>query len=118
CTPEPRRSTDKGITSTFMDPRALREITRRHFFKKSGLGIGGVAWSALLNEQLFAQQPDNPFTPRAPHFAPKAKQIIYLFMAGAPTQIDLFDHKPALQKFDGQEIPAQFTPQGEVLAFL
>jgi len=96
----------------------LLEITRRHFFKQSGFGIGGVALSALLNERLFAQQPDNPFTPKAPHFAPKAKQIIYLFMAGAPTQIDLFDHKPALQKFDGQEIPAEFIPQGERFAFI
>src|SRR5262245_10343486 len=101
-----------------MDPRVLREITRRHFFRQSGFGIGGVALSALLNDRLFAQQPDNPFTPKAPHFAPKAKQIIYLFMAGAPTQLDLFDNKPALQKFDGQEIPAEFIPQGERFAFI
>ena len=101
-----------------MDPRILREITRRHFFKQSGFGIGGVALSALLNDRLLAQQPDAPFTPRAPHFAPKAKQIIYLFMAGAPTQLDLFDNKPALQKFDGQEIPPEFVPKGERFAFI
>ncbi len=101
-----------------MDPRILREITRRHFFKQSGFGIGGAALSALLNDRLFAQQPDAPFTPRAPHFAPKAKQIIYLFMAGAPTQLDLFDNKPALQKFDGQEIPPEFVPKGERFAFI
>lgn len=100
-----------------MHPKVLRDITRRHFFRQSGFGIGGVALSALLNERLFAQQPATPFTPRAPHFAPKAKQIIYLFMAGAPTQLDLFDNKPALQKFDGQEIPAEFV-KGERFAFI
>ena len=84
-----------------MDSKTLRAITRRHFFRQSGFGIGGVALSALLDERLFAQQGDGPFAPRAPHFAPKAKQIIYLFMAGAPTQLDLFDNKPALQKYDG-----------------
>ena len=93
-----------------MDPKTLRAITRRHFFKQSGFGIGGVALSALLDERLFAQQGDGPFVPRVPHFAPKAKTIIYLFMAGAPTQLDLFDNKPALQKYDGQEIPAEFDP--------
>ena len=101
-----------------MDQKFLRAITRRHFFKQSGFGIGGVALSALLDERLFAQQVQGPFAPRAPHFAPKAKNIIYLFMAGAPTQLDLFDNKPALQKFDGQEIPAEFIPQGERFAFI
>jgi len=101
-----------------MNPNLLRAITRRHFFKQSGFGIGGVALSALLDERLFAQQADNPLAARAPHFAPKAKNIIYLFMAGAPTQLDLFDHKPALQKHDGEEIPAEFIPKGERFAFI
>ncbi|MBI1874209.1 MAG: DUF1501 domain-containing protein [Acidobacteria bacterium] len=97
----------------------LRAITRRHFFKQSGFGIGGLALSALLNEEerLFAEG-QGPLTSRAPHFAPKAKSIVYLFMAGAPTQLDLFDHKPALQKHDGQEIPAEFIPKGERFAFI
>src|SRR4026208_700051 len=101
-----------------MDPKLLRAITRRHFFKQSGFGIGGVALSALLDERLFAEQAAGPVVQRAPHFAPKAKNIIYLFMAGAPTQLDLFDNKPALQKFDGQEIPAEFIPKGERFAFI
>src|SRR5215208_3396737 len=101
-----------------MDPNILRAITRRHFFKQSGFGIGGVALSALLDDRLFAQQAEGPFVQRAPHFAPKAKHIIYLFMAGAPTQLDLFDNKPALQKYDGQEIPAEFVPKGERFAFI
>src|SRR5688500_2689234 len=107
--------------------RTLRDITRRHFFKQSGFGIGGVALSALLDDRLFAaasaeasaaRQQANPLDVRAPHFAPKAKNIIYLFMAGAPTQLDLFDNKPALQKYDGQEIPAEFIPKGERFAFI
>ena len=96
----------------------LRAITRRHFFKQSGFGIGGLALSALLDERLLAQAPTVRSAPRAPHFAPKAKRIIYLFMAGAPTQLDLFDHKPALQEHDGQEIPAEFIPKGERFAFI
>jgi hypothetical protein len=101
-----------------MDPNSLRAITRRHFFRQSGFGIGGVALSALLDEKLFAQTKDSALVARAPHFAPKAKNVIYLFMAGAPTQIDLFDCKPALQKHDGEEIPAEFIPKGERFAFI
>jgi len=100
-----------------MDPNLLRAITRRHFFKQSGFGIGGLALSSLLDDRLLAQKIDGPAGP-APHFAPKAKNIIYLFMAGAPTQLDLFDNKPALQKHDGQEIPAEFIPKGERFAFI
>ena len=99
----------------------LRDITRRHFFKQSGFGIGGVALSALLDDRLFAQQQQarrHRSASGPPHFAPKAKNIIYLFMAGAPTQLDLFDNKPALQKYDGQEIPAEFIPKGERFAFI
>src|SRR5213592_2451345 len=96
----------------------IRDITRRHFFKQSGFGIGGLALSALLDETLFARQGPGPVASRAPHFAPKAKRIIYLFMAGAPTQLDLFDNKPALQQHDGQEIPAEFVPKGERFAFI
>src|SRR5919201_1021362 len=101
-----------------MHPTVLREITRRHFFKQSGFGIGGLALSALLDEKLFAQQPPSQLASRAPHFAPKAKQIIYLFMAGAPSQIDLFDPKPTLQQHNGEEIPAEFIPKGERFAFI
>src|SRR5438105_279319 len=100
-----------------MHPAILRAITRRHFFKQSGFGIGGLALSALLDDKLFAQAAD-PMAPRPPHFAPKARNIIYLFMAGAPTQLDLFDNKPTLQKHDGEEIPAEFIPKGERFAFI
>src|SRR5438094_2311318 len=101
-----------------MHPHALRDITRRHFFKHSGFGIGALALSALIDDTLFAEQAPSPLAPRPPHFAPKAKNIIYLFMAGAPTQVDLFDYKPALQKHNGEEIPAEFVPKGERFAFI
>src|ERR671931_357262 len=101
-----------------MDPSVLRDITRRHFFKQSGFGIGGPALSALLRAKLFAAQDAGPLASRAPHFPAKARHIIYLFMAGAPTQIDLFDHKPALQAHNGEEIPSEFIPKGERFAFI
>lgn len=92
---------------------ALRTITRRHFFKESGVGLGTLALSALLNEKLFAAS-----RTRSRDEKPKAKNIIYLFMAGAPSQLDLFDAKPKLQQHDGQEIPEEFIPKGERFAFI
>ncbi len=100
----------------------LRDITRRHFFREAGFGLGGVALASLLDERLFAaaRQEDAAALARriGPHFAPKAKQVIYLFMAGAPSQLDLFDNKPLLQKHDGEEIPDGFIPEGERFAFV
>ena len=101
-----------------MDPNILRAITRRHFFRQSGFGIGGLALSSLVDDALFAAQTPGPLAARPPHFAAKAKSIIYLFMAGAPTQLDLFDDKPALRKHDGAEIPAEYVPKGERFAFI
>ena len=76
-----------------MDQRSLQLITRRHFFGRGALGIGSLALASLSNEQLFGQTAG---TSKPPHFAPKAKRVIYLFMAGAPSQLDLFDYKPML----------------------
>ncbi len=73
-------------------------LHRRQFLKQAGLGLGGLALTSLMNEASAA--------PSAPHFAPKAKRIIYLFMHGGPSQLDLFDHKPGLKKLHGQELPA------------
>ncbi len=94
---------------------SLREITRRHFFKQAGFGIGALALSSLLNEDLFAAQTAS-FLP-GPHFQPKATRIIYLFMAGAPSQLDLFDYKPKLKQYNGQAIPEDFI-KGERFAFI
>ena len=66
-------------------------ITRRHFFGKSSVGIGTAALASLLNENATAAD-----LPGISHFAPKAKRVIYLFQNGAPTHVDLFDHKPEI----------------------
>ena len=87
------------------------ELTRRHFFGRLATGIGATALSSLLNPRLFAD-PAVGAAGRAgglaglPHFAPKAKRIIYLFMAGGPSQMELFDHKPRLADFHKEELPA------------
>jgi hypothetical protein len=106
----------------------LRAVTRRHFFRQAGFGIGGAALSLLLNRGLFAadlaaaKEPSpadavNPLAPRHPHYPPKAKSIIYLFMAGAPSQLDLLDFKPKLQEWDGQNCPEEIL-KGERFAFI
>jgi hypothetical protein len=100
-----------------MHPKELQLQTRRHFFQQAGFGIGSLALGSLLNESLFAQAASNPITPKMPHFAPKAKQIIFLFMAGAPSQLDLFDYKPALNRYNGQPVP-QDVIKGERFAFI
>ncbi|WP_152053466.1 DUF1501 domain-containing protein [Tautonia marina] len=92
----------------------LRALTRRHFFRDCGVGLGKIALASMLagggravGSDVPAFDVTNPLTPRAPHFAPKAKRVIYLFMAGAPSQLDLFDPKPTLAKYDGQPVPAE-----------
>src|SRR5438477_10875694 len=100
----------------------LREITRRHFFEQCGIGVGKIALASLLvnGGRAFAGGPSstqattaplmpNPLMPKPPHFAAKAKRVIYLFMVGAPSQLDLFDNKPALVKYDGQPIPSEYV---------
>ena len=106
------------------DQEMLRAITRRHFFKQTGFGIGAMALTALLDEKLFAQSAANsangtPGHPenRLPHFAPQAKNVIYLFMAGAPSQLDLLDYKPKLKELDGQPVPQEVI-KGERFAFI
>lgn len=95
----------------------LKEITRRHFFGAGTFGIGTLALSALANRNLFASAPRNPMAPRAPHYPAKAKNIIFLFMAGAPSQLDLFDYKPHLNKYDGEPCPEELI-KGERFAFI
>ncbi|MFN7140292.1 MAG: DUF1501 domain-containing protein [Limisphaerales bacterium] len=98
----------------------LLNLTRRHFLKRTGLALGATALGALLNENLFSANtvPSGSSNPiRLPHFAPRAKSVIYLHMVGAPSQLDLFDHKPTLQKFDNQPCPQEFL-EGKRFAFL
>jgi hypothetical protein len=91
----------------------LLQRTRRHFFQSCGFGLGSMALASLTSERLFAQAA----AAKAPHFAPKAKNIIFLFMAGGPSQLDLFDGKPTLNKFDGQPCPEDLI-RGERFAFI
>ncbi|MDG3004946.1 DUF1501 domain-containing protein [Paludisphaera mucosa] len=91
--------------------------TRRHFFRDCGVGVGKIALASMLMEaqgRSLAGEADvarpataDPLAPRAPHFAPKAKRVIFLFMAGAPSQLDLFDAKPELTRHDGKPIPPE-----------
>jgi hypothetical protein len=87
-------------------------MNRRDFLGRFGLGLGGVAMMGLLNRGAAGSAPSatssNPFTGvmAAPHIAPKAKRVIYLFMSGGPAQMDLFDHKPLLNEMNGQDLPA------------
>jgi hypothetical protein len=86
----------------------LKAITRRHFFGRTAAGIGGLALASLLNEKRLSaatQQPFNPLALKPPHFPAKAKRVVYLHMAGSPSQLDLFDYKPKLNELNGQACP-------------
>src|SRR5690349_4744150 len=96
----------------------LATRTRRHFLRDSSYGIGAIALSGLMGRPASAStEQDNPLLARQPHFAPRAKNVIYLHMAGSPPQHDLFDYKPELVQRNGQECPADFT-KGERFAFI
>jgi hypothetical protein len=79
---------------------------RRRFLKGLGFGIGGMALGSLLIPDLFSKDQEESLTLGLPHFAPKAKRIIYLFQNGAPSQLDLFDYKPLLNKMQGEDLPS------------
>jgi hypothetical protein len=92
----------------------LRTTTRRHFFERCGVGLGAIALGSLLGEP---QADANPLAPRVPHFPPKAKSVIFLFMAGGPSQLDLFVDKPLLREHHGQLPPKEYM-EGKRFAFL
>ena len=97
-------------------------VTRRWFFRQCGVGLGGIALGSLLGaNKAFgasaAAPAPNPLAPRKPHFTPKAKRVIYLFMGGAPSQLDLFDYKPTLAKYNGKPVPAEVV-KGQKYAFI
>jgi hypothetical protein len=95
---------------------SMKFLTRRALLRQCGAGIGSIALASLLERDLQAQ-PGNPLSTRTPHFAPRAKSVIHLHMIGAPSHLDLFDYKPALQRHDGQPVPAQLI-EGQRFAFL
>src|SRR5688572_10576442 len=80
-------------------------INRRHFLSRLSLGVGSVALGSLLIPDLFRSKEEELLPAGISHFAPKAKRVIYLFQSGAPSQLDLFDYKPLLNKMQGQDLP-------------
>lgn len=97
----------------------LRSATRRHFFSRCSMGLGSIALGSLLSENKLsgAPSPSDPLAPQRPHYAPRAKNIIYLFMAGGPSQLDMFDYKPRLVELNGQPIPQSYV-EGKRFAFM
>jgi hypothetical protein len=93
------------------EPRTnqLQHTTRRHFFKECGVGLGKIALASLLCSRTAtaAAAPPNPLAAKPAHFGTKVKHVIYLFMEGAPSQLDMFDYKPVLAKYDGKPIPPE-----------
>ena len=97
-----------------MDPRIAyaQLMTRRHFFGRVSTGIGVAALAQLLGpETLFADASETGGLPGLPHFPAKAKRIIYLFQSGGPSQLEMFDYKPQLEKWSGDDLPG-LDPQG------
>jgi Protein of unknown function (DUF1501) len=96
-------------------------VTRRWFFRQCGVGLAGMALASLLDTEKALGAPApvavNPLAPRAPQFGPKAKRVIYLFMGGAPSQLDLFDYKPTLAKYNGKPVPKEVV-MGQKYAFI
>src|SRR3954462_2910485 len=90
-----------------MSPAQARALylTRRQFFSKSAIGLGGVALASLLNRDLLAAGTRIGGLEGIPHFAPKAKRVIYLLQNGGAPHLETFDWKPGLEKYGGQEMP-------------
>ncbi len=100
-----------------MDLDQFRRIqSRRRFFRDCAGGIGTIALSQLLTGEGRAAAPADPLAPKPPHFPAKAKNVIFLFMEGGPSQLDLFDPKPELEKWHGKPLPPEMT-KGLRLAF-
>ncbi|MFM7215612.1 MAG: DUF1501 domain-containing protein, partial [Verrucomicrobiota bacterium] len=102
------------------DP-TLAGLTRRHFFSRCGVGLGSIALASLIDRNAVRAEGSTgltqPLAPRATQFRPRAKKVIYLFMAGGPSQLELFDHKPRLNALNGQAIPDSYL-QGRRFAFM
>ncbi len=99
-----------------MDPVQARVLqARRSFLATSASGLGGLALASLLHDEGLLSAAEapviNPLAPKPPHFAPKAKNCIFFFMEGAPSQIDLFDPKPKLIELNGQKLPESMTKE-------
>ena len=95
-----------------LNQEQLAMLARREFFTSAASGIGGVALASMLQReglQAVEADPVNPLAPKAGHFAAKAKNCIFIFLAGAPSQLDMFDPKPKLVELHGQPLPKEMT---------
>src|SRR4051812_24341283 len=91
------------------NPHIGKAVTRRDVLVRAAHGFGSIALASLLDPPARAAvQRVNPLAPKPPNFAPKAKSVIFLFMVGGPSQIDTFDPKPALDRFNGQKLPESY----------
>lgn len=106
-------------TENSMQLEMAQATARRWFLKECGVGLGAMALHSLLGNSAVQAAPSlvNPLAPKSPHFAPKAKRVIFLFMAGAPSHLELFDNKPQLAKFNGTLPPAELL-KGYRAAFI
>ncbi|HVC94871.1 MAG TPA: DUF1501 domain-containing protein [Pirellulales bacterium] len=104
--------------SAIRNPRSLLHQTRRHFLKDCQTGLGALALGSLLARDLPAATTAavNPLAPKPPHFAAKAKRVIYLHLTGSPPHLDLYDYKPELVKLNGEPCPETFL-KGKRFAF-
>jgi Protein of unknown function (DUF1501) len=102
-----------------MSYNPLLNSTRRHLFQQCGIGVGSIALTKLFSQDLVAKdtQLKPPLAPKKPHFKPKAKNIIFLFMAGGPSQLETFEYKPKLTELNGEPIPDSYT-EGKRFAFM
>src|SRR4051794_38577319 len=106
----------------FAGPVPWGAVPRRYFLHECGVGLGKIALASLLANaarpsRAAAIEAANPLMPRPPHFAGKAKAVIHLFMAGAPSQLDLFDHKSELARLEGKPLPPEVIG-GQRYAFI
>src|SRR5262249_13133411 len=103
-------SWNKGLILMDLRLQLARAQTRRQFLKNCQTGLGAIALATLLERDGHAAEPATsatPMAPRLPHFAPKAKSVIYLHMSGAPPQHELFDYKPKLVEHHMKPCPAE-----------
>jgi hypothetical protein len=96
--------------------KRMRSRTRREFLQTGGAGFGALALHALLGAERAGASPQggvagNPLAPRASHFPARAKRVIHLFMNGGPSQVDTFDRKVALDKYEGKELPIHYDTE-------
>jgi hypothetical protein len=98
-------------------PTAARLAARRWFLKQCGVGLGAIGLADLLGPASATAGEEDPLAPKKPHFAPKAKNVIFLFMAGGPSHLELFDNKPELAKWDGK-LPPPDLVKGYRAAFI